>query len=153
MGCLILKFKDSFDGMTQHNDPQTAERQNSVTFRSKGEQVRATQGSTLRVIANWSYRRQFSEKAIAPHSSTLAWKIPRMEEPGRLQSMGWLRVGHNWATSLSLFTFMHWRRKWQPTPVFFPGESQGQGSLVGCQTSMPTQEAAWIPRRNSRIPP
>ena len=30
------------------------------------------------------------------------------------------------------FTFMHWRRKWQPTPVFLPGESQGQGSLVGC---------------------
>ena len=34
--------------------------------------------------------------------------------------------------SLSLFTFMHWRRKWKPTPVFLPGESQGQGSLVGC---------------------
>ena len=32
----------------------------------------------------------------------------------------------------SLFTFMHWRRKWQPTPVFLPGESQGRGSLVGC---------------------
>ena len=54
-----------------------------------------------------------------------------MEEPGRLRSMGSLRVGHNWATSLSLFTFMHWRRKWQPTPVFIPGESQGWGSLVG----------------------
>ena len=35
------------------------------------------------------------EKAMAPHSSTLAWKIPRMEEPGRLQSMGSLRVGHD----------------------------------------------------------
>ena len=68
----------------------------------------------------------------APHSSTLAWKIPWTEEPGRLQSMGLLRVRHDWATSLSLFTFMHWRRKWQPTPVFFPGESQGRGSLVGC---------------------
>ena len=66
---------------------------------------------------------------MAPHSSTLAWKIPWMEEPGRLHSM--LRVGHDWATSLSLFTFMHWRRKWQPTPVFLPGESQGRGSLVG----------------------
>ena len=66
------------------------------------------------------------------HSSTLAWKIPWMEEPRRLQSMGSLRVGHNWATSLSLFTFMNWRRKWQPTPVFLPGESQGWGSLVGC---------------------
>ena len=73
------------------------------------------------------------EKAMAPHSSTLAWKIPWAEEPGRLQSMGSLRVGHNWATSLSLFTFMHWRRKWQLTPVFLSGESQGQGSLVGCR--------------------
>ena len=73
------------------------------------------------------------EKAMAPHSSTLAWKIPWMEEPGRLQSMGLLRVGHDWATSLSLFTFMHWRRKWQPTPVFLPGESQGWESFMGCR--------------------
>ena len=73
------------------------------------------------------------QKAMAPHSSTLAWKIPWMEEPGGLQSMGSLRVRHNWATSLSLFTFMLWRRKWQPTSVFLPGESQGQGSLVGCR--------------------
>ena len=65
-------------------------------------------------------------------TSALAWKIPWMEEPGRLQSMGSLRVGLDWATSLSLFTFMHWRRKWEPTPVFLPGESQGRGSLVGC---------------------
>ena len=69
---------------------------------------------------------------MATYSSTLAWQIPWMEEPGGLQSMGSQRVGHNWATSLSLFTFMHWRRKWQPTPVFLPGESQGRGSLVGC---------------------
>ena len=74
-----------------------------------------------------------AEKAMAPHSSTLAWKIPWTEEPGGLQSMGSLRVGHDWATSLWLFTFMHWRRKWQPTPVFLPGESQGRGSLVGCR--------------------
>ena len=69
---------------------------------------------------------------MATHSSTLAWKIPWMEEPGRLQSMGSLKVRYDWATSLSLFTFMHWRRKWQPAPVFLPGESQGWGSLVGC---------------------
>ena len=74
-----------------------------------------------------------SEKAMAPHSSTLAWRIPWMEEPGGLQSMGLLRVGHDWVTSLSLLTFMHWRRKWQPTPMFLPGESQGRGSLVGCR--------------------
>ena len=76
------------------------------------------------------------EKAMAPHSSTLAWKIPWMEEPGRLQSMGLRRVGHDWATSLSLVTFMHWRRKWPPTPVFLPGESQGWWSLVGCRLTM-----------------
>ena len=70
---------------------------------------------------------------MAPHSSTLAWKIPWMEEPGGLQSMGSRRVGHDWVTSLSLFTFMHWRRNWQPTPVFLPRESQGWGSLVGCR--------------------
>ena len=65
---------------------------------------------------------------MAPHSSTLAWKIPWTEEPGGLQSMGSLRVGHDWATSLSLFTFMHWRRKWQPTTVFLPGESRDGGA-------------------------
>ena len=70
---------------------------------------------------------------MAPHSSTLAWKILWTEEPGRLQSMGSLRVGHEGAASLSLFTFMHWRRKWQPTPVFLPGESQGWGRPVGCR--------------------
>ena len=69
---------------------------------------------------------------LATHSSTLAWKIPWTEEPGRLQSMGSRRVRHDWATSLLLFTLMHWRRKWQPTPVFLPGESQGRQNLVGC---------------------
>ena len=67
------------------------------------------------------------EKAMAPHSSALAWRIPWTEEPGSLQSMGLLWVRHNWETSLSLFTFMHWRRKWQPTPVFLPGEFPGTG--------------------------
>ena len=71
-------------------------------------------------------------RTMATHSSTLAWKIPWMEGPGGLQSMGSLGVGHDWATSLYFFTFMHWRREWQPTPVFLPGESQGWGSLVGC---------------------
>ena len=73
------------------------------------------------------------EKAMAPHSSTLAWEIPWTQEPGGLQSMESLRVAQDWVTSLSLFTFMHWRRKWQPTPVFLPGESQERGSLVGCR--------------------
>ena len=89
---------------------------------------------------------------------------PWMEEPGGLQSMGSQRVGHDWVTSLSHFTFMHWRRKWQPTPVLSPGESQGRGSLstgshrVGhdwsdlaaagkvwkVQATMPHWEAQWV---------
>ena len=89
-----------------------------------------------------------SEKAMVPHSSTLAWKIPWMEEPGRLQSMGSLRVGHDLVTSLSLFTFMHWRRQWQPTPVFLPGDSQGQGSLVGCHLWV-THSQTWLKQTSS----
>ena len=67
---------------------------------------------------------------MATHSSTPAWKIPWTEEPGRLQSMGSLSQ-----TRLSdfTFTFMHGRRKWKPTPVFLPRESQGRWSLVGCR--------------------
>ena len=63
-------------------------------------------------------------------ASTLAWKIPWAEKPGRLQSMGSLRAGHDWATSLSLFTRMHWRRKWQPTR-FFAWKIPGTGEPVG----------------------
>ena len=83
----------------------------------------------------------WEEKAMAPHSSTLAWKIPWTKEPGRLQSMGSLKS----QTRLSNFTFMHWRRKWQPAPVFLPGKSQGRGSLVSChlwgRTQSDTTEA------------
>ena len=80
---------------------------------------------------------------MATHSSSLAWKIPWTEEPCRLQSMGSQRVGHNWETSLYFFTFMHWRRKWQPTPAFLTGESQGRGSLVGCRL--------WIAQGRTRL--
>ena len=75
---------------------------------------------------------QLTEKAMAPHSSTRAWKILWTEGPGRLQFMGslsWTRLSDFDFT----FTFMHWRRKWQSTPVFLPGGSQGRGSLVGCR--------------------
>ena len=89
--------------------------------------------TTMWTSHNYMYIPSPLEKAMAPHSSTLAWKIPWTEEPGRLQFMGSLRVRHDWATSLSLFTFMHWRRKWQPTPVFLLGEYQGRRSLLGCR--------------------
>ena len=78
---------------------------------------------------------------MATHSSTLAQKIPWTEEPGGLQPTG---VAMS-QTRLSDFTFTHWRRKWRPTPVFLPGESQGRGSLVGChlwgRTGSDTTEA------------
>ena len=94
-----------------------------------------------------------SEKAMAAQSSTLAWKIPWAEEPGGLRSMGSLGVGHDWATSL--FTCMPWRRKWQPTPVLLPGESQGRWSLVGCclwdRTESDTTEATQ--QQQSRLLP
>ena len=90
--------------------------------------------SAIRMVSS-----AYQEKATAPYSSTLAWKIPWTEKPGSLQSMGSRRVRHDWTTSLSLFNFMHWRRKWQHTAVFLPGESQGRGSLVGCRLWCPTE--------------
>ena len=71
------------------------------------------------------------EKAMAPHSSTLAWKIPWTEEPGRLQSMGSRRVGQDWATSLSLFTFMHWRREVATHPSVLAWRIPGTGEPGG----------------------
>ena len=66
----------------------------------------------------------------------------------------WKFHGQRKATSLSLFTFMHWRRKWQPTPVFLPGESQGQGSVVGChlwgRTESDTTEATQCTASNMK---
>ena len=70
------------------------------------------------------------EKEMATHSSTLAWNP--------MGGGAWWAAVHGVAKSqirLSdfTFTFLHWRRKWQPTPVFLPGESQGRGSLLGCR--------------------
>ena len=71
-----------------------------------------------------------------------------MGEPGKLQSTGMLRVQHNWVTSLSLFTFMHWRRKWHPTPVFLPGESQGRGAWWATVYRV-AQSQTWLKRLSS----
>ena len=57
------------------------------------------------ILIVYSHISWILEKAMTSHSSTLAWKLPWTEEPGGLQSVGLLRVGHDWATSLSLFTF------------------------------------------------
>ena len=72
------------------------------------------------------------ENVMAPHSSTLAWKIPWTEEPGRAAVHGVAKSRTRLSDFTFTFHFHAWRRKWQPTTVFLPGESQGQGSLVGC---------------------
>ena len=69
---------------------------------------------------------------LCTHSSTLAWRIPWMKEPGRLAVHGVAKSQTRLSVFIFTFTFIHWRRKWQPTPVFLPGESQGRGSPVGC---------------------
>ena len=85
------------------------------------------------------------EEGMAPHSSILARKIPWTEEPGGLQSMGSLRVGHNWATSLSLFTFMHWRRKWQPAPAFCLENPRGREAWRAVQSMSSQQDVTEQP--------
>ena len=107
--------------------PQDWKRSVFIPIPKKGNAKECSNYHAIALISHAS-----TEKAMAPHSSTLAWKIPQVEEPGRLKSMGSLRLGYDWATSLSLFTFTHWRRKWQPNLVLLPGESCGQRSLVGC---------------------
>ena len=71
------------------------------------------------------------EKAMAPHSSTLAWKIPWAEEPGRLQSMGSLRVGHDWATSLLLFLFHALEKEMATHPSVLAWRIPGAGEPGG----------------------
>ena len=138
-----LAIQGTFKSLLQHHSSKASLLWCSAFFMVQLSHPYITTGKTMN-LTRWTFvakavpllfnmlSRLATEKVMAPHSSTLVWKIPWTEEPGRLQSMGSRRVGHGWATSLSLFTFMHLRRKWQPTPVFLPGESQGRGSLVGC---------------------
>ena len=108
------------------------ELEKGVGLRSiQGQGCRKKQKRKLRRNGLWWRRKSRGMWCHWSQEKKVSRRIP-WEEHGGLQSMGSLRVGHDWATSLSLFTFMHWRRQWQPTPVFLPGESQGQGSLVGC---------------------
>ena len=76
--------------------------------------------------------RKLHSGSPSPGKEESSWAFQTPSAQGLHQYLDALRVGHDWATSLSLFTFTHWRRKWQSTPVFLPGESQGWGSLVGC---------------------
>ena len=138
----LLAVQGTLKSLLQHHSSKASILRHSAFLIVQLSHPYMTTGKTI-ALTRWTFvgqvisllfnmlSRLVMEKAVAPHSSTLAWKIPWMEEPGGLQSMGSLRVGHDWATSLSLCTCMHWRRKCQPTPMFLPGESQGRGSLVG----------------------
>ena len=141
---LSIRLNDWKECKSLFSDDMSLHRKSSRIHKNLLELIKEIK-FTRHSIKSQKNKLYFSILTMAPHSSTLAWKIPWTEEPGRLQSMGSLRVGHNWATSLSLFTFMHWRRKWQPTPVFLPGESQGRQGLVGChlwgRTESDTTEA------------
>ena len=90
------------------------------------------QKKVLNILTSYVYLNQMAGEGSGTPLQYSCLENPMDGEPGRLQSMGSWRIRHDWATSLSLFTFMHWKRKWQPTPVFLPGESQGWGNLVGC---------------------
>ena len=76
------------------------------------------------------------EKAMAPHSSILAWKIPWMEEPSRLQNMGSLRVGHDWVASLWL-------------SLSCTGEGNGNPLQCSCLENPGTGEPGWLPSMGS----
>ena len=94
------------------------------------------------------------EKELTTHSCVLAWKIPLTEEPGWLQSMGSRRVRHDWATSFSLFTFMHWRRKWQPTPVFLLENLRDGGAWWAAiyEVTQSQTEMKWLSSNSSSYP-
>ena len=85
---------------------------------------------------------------MAPHSSTLAWKIPWMEEPGGLQSMGSQRVGHNWVTSLSLFTFMHWKGNGNPLQCSCLENPRDRGACWAAVYGV-AQSRTWLKRLSS----
>ena len=125
------------------NDFRLLTASNTTCFCLGRAGMEKTSARCLREKANpWSASQWIPEGVGKMNDSpyfTQPRKIPWTEKPGRLQSMGSLRVGHEWATSLSLFTFMHWRRQWQPTPALFPGESQGRQSLVGCRLWVHTE--------------
>ena len=84
--------------------------------------------------AHFTFHFHALEKAMAIHSSGLAWRIPGMGEPGGLPSMGSHGVGHNWSDLAAAAAVTQWRRQCHPTPVLLPGKSRGWRSLEGCSS-------------------
>ena len=124
------------------------------------------------------------EKELATHSTILAWRIPGTGEPGGLPAVGSHRVGHNWSDLAAAATYhwlsgkesacqcrrhkfdpwvrkIPWRRKWQLTPVFFPGKSHGQRILEDyspwgyrrVKHDLATKQQQYIIRQLMSLPP
>ena len=113
----LFAVQGTLKSLLQHHSSKASILWHSAFFRVQLSHLFMTTGKTIvltrrtfvskvtSLFFNVLTRLVISEKAMTTHSSTFAWKIAWMEEPGRLQSMGSLRIGHNWANSLSLFTF------------------------------------------------
>ena len=93
-------------------------------------------------------------KEMATHSSTITWKSPWTEEPGRLLSMGLLRVRHDWVTSLSLFIFMHWRRNSNPLQYSCLENPRDRGAWWAAiyEVAQSQTRLKWLSRSSSRLP-
>ena len=108
--------------------------QNKLCARADGRALGSHDSSSFQLHSQWNHSGSLTSSRVGVTEIGRLYKS--VLQPHLLLRGDFLtftrRIGHNWVTSLWLFTFMHWRRKWQPTPVFLPGESQGQGSLVGC---------------------
>ena len=102
----LLAVQGTLKSLVQHHSPKVSILWRSAFFIVQCSHLYMTTGKTI-ALTRWTFvskvmslpfnmlSRLITEKAMAPHSSTLAWKIPWMEEPGGLQSMGSLRVGHD----------------------------------------------------------
>ena len=131
----LLAVQGTFKSLLQHHSSKSSILRCSAFFTVQLSYPYMTTGKTT-ALTRWTFVGKVMFllfNMLSRLVSTLAGKVPWMEEPCRLQSTGSQGVGHDRKTSLSLFTFMLWRRKWQPTPGFLPGESQGWESRVGCR--------------------
>ena len=126
----LLAVQGTLKSLLQHHSSKHSILQRSAFFIVRLSHLYMITGKTI-ALTRWTF--------VGKVMSLLFNMLSRLVSPGGLQSTGSLGVWHDWMTSLSLFTFMHWRRKWQPNPVFLPGESQGRGSLVGCTESDTTE--------------
>ena len=119
----LLAVQGTLKSLLQHNSLKASILWHSAFFRVQLSHPYMTTGKAI-ALTRWTFvgkvmsvlfnMLSMLEKAMAPYSSTLAWRIPWTEEHGGLQFMRSLRVRHNWTTSLTLFTFKLWRRKWHP---------------------------------------